>query len=206
MMTDFSIKVRVNGWTSDLFKFSDFAKEAESLADQIVDLDFNVSSATVEFIGPLSYPQLHRFYRLLNKGRHHVFYHAGRTIPECELKIAQADGTYVVNHEASLGHSIVIFLAIPTAPFQGDNPAEVKIVFGEFITIKNQGLRGNQVMANVGRLANALEWSIENEVKLSGRPVTLKTWNTITIYRDNPWKKDETTTPKVDMADIYSEE
>jgi hypothetical protein len=205
-MTDFTIFVKVNGWSSDRFKFSDFAKEAESMADQIADLDFNVAAATVEFTGPLSYPQLHRFYRLLNKGRHHVFYHAGHAIPECELKITQVDGSYVVDCEVSLGRSMAVFSAHPVAPFQGDALAEVKVVFGEFITVKNQGLRGNQVMANVGRLANALEWAIENEVKLSGKPITLKTWNTITIYRDNPWKKDEATTAKVDMADIYSEE
>jgi hypothetical protein len=197
MNVDFQMKIMANGWTSDVVKYQDITSDSEHLVDMLNDLDLNVSDVSLEFTAHLTHEQLMRFFMLLRKSIVHVCYHGGRQVISLPSNSTREPGD-----SYRLG---VLCVAVPAGSF-GSEPVSVSISFPAVVNIKNQNIRGTTIMANLSRLANALAWSMTNDVKLSSKPITLRTWNTITIWGDNPWHKEEAKTPATVPGDVYEVE
>lgn len=196
MNTDFSMKIRSNGWKSDSVKYHDLVRDANTLVDILDDLDFNVEKVSFEFEVKMTYEQMMRLFKLLKKGAAHIYYHGGRTLITTPSVIRESGEVYVLGN---------LCTAKPDSAM-GNGVATVSIVFDEIVKVKNQNTRGVTILANLSRLANAIAWSIENDVKLSDKAISIRTWNTITIWGDNPWRKDESKTEASEAADIYAED
>jgi len=197
MNIDLQMKVRSNGWTSDSIKYTDLVRDTEQLVNMLDDLDFNVESVSLEFSVAMTYEQLMRFVKLVKKGAAHLYYHCGRAARPVPNAIRGDGEVYTVGD---------LFTAKPEQPLER-NPVKMAITFNDVVTIKNQNIRGTTIMVNLGRLANAVAWAITHEVKLSDKPITLRTWNTITLWGNNPWKKDESKTDlDPELADVYDAE
>jgi len=197
MNTDFSMRIRSNGWTSDVVKYKDLAKDAEQLVNMLDDLDFNIESVSFEFVVDTNYEKLTRFFKLLRKGAAHVHYHGGITLVPVPPVSRGTNESYILGH---------LCTAAPAKSLGGTELVSTTITFTNIVKVKNQNVRGSTIVVNLGRLANALDWSIRHVVQLSDKPISLRTWNTITIWGENPWHKDEAKTPKTETADVYVED
>lgn len=202
---DFLMTVKSNGWSSDQLKYKDLAKDATMLVDMLDDLDADLEVVTYIFSATVNYDQVMRFFKLLEKGINQVSYHLGRRRPV-------QSGFESAHRREGPSLFFLDLCKVENALFEGQNgKANVNIVFENVLKIKNQQLRGVTIAANLVRLANALAWALVNDVKLSSKPVTMKTWNTITVWGENPWHKKVESPLGVPSADpdeddIYTEE
>jgi len=197
---DFQMTVKSNGWSSDKLKYADLAKDASMLVDMLDDLDADLEVITFIFNVSMTYDQVMRMFRLFAKGRNHMAYHFGRSL--------QATSAYDPDYSRD-GQTLVFrdICKVENASWDGNKSAPVTITFEDILKIQNQQLRGFTIVANLIRLANLIAWSVVNDVKLSPKPVTMKTWNTITIWGESPWtKKVEGVGAVPDDDDLYAEE